>query len=384
MRTALGASYAFAVVMLGVTLPTPLYPLYQHRLGFSTLMITVIYAAYAVGVILTLALFGGSSDHFGRRPVLLVGLACSALSAISYLVAINLVAIFAGRVLSGLSSGLFTGGATAYVIDLAPEPRQSQATLLAAAANTGGIGLGPLLSGLASQYLPTPLRTAYAVDLMLVAAGVLVLMRLPETVTGRDRELDLRPRLSIPEATRRMFLRAVIAGCAGYAVIGYFLAIAPSVLRNEFLVRNHAVVGAVVLSLFAASVIGQTAVPALGSERALAVGCLILIAGMGLLAGALVHASLALLTAGAVVAGAGQGLSFRAGLALVRGLSPEQQTGRVASTFFVVLYVAISAAVIGMGIAAQSFGLRSTGIATAVIVAALAAMCAASLIALRE
>lgn len=384
MKSALGASYAFAVVMLGVTLPTPLYPLYQHRLGFSTLMITVIYAAYALGVIITLAFFGGSSDHFGRRPVLLIGLACSALSAISFLAAINLVAIFAGRVLSGLSSGLVTGAATAYVIDLAPEQRRSQATLLAAAANTAGIGLGPLLSGLTAQYLAAPLRGTYAIDLVLVAAGVLVLMRLPETVTVRDRKWDLRPRLGVPQPTRRIFLRAVIAGGAGYAMMGYFLAIAPSVLRNEFLVRNHAVVGAVILSLFAASVIGQTAAAALGSERALAVGCLILIAGMGLLAAALVHASLALLTAGAVVAGTGQGLSFRAGLALVRDLSPGQQAGRVASTFFVVLYVAISAAVISMGIAAESFGLRATGITTAVIVAALAAVCAASLIALRE
>jgi hypothetical protein len=40
--------------------------------------------------------------------------------------------------------------------------------------------------------------------------------------------------------------------------------------------------------------------------------------------------------------------------------------------------------VIGIGIADQNFGLRQTGIATAVIVAALAATCACSLLALRE
>ncbi|MBV9048065.1 MAG: MFS transporter [Solirubrobacterales bacterium] len=106
MKTGLAASYAFGVVMLGVALPTPLYPLYQQRLGFSTLLITVIYAVYAVGVIITLVLSGSSSDHYGRRPVLLVGLGCSALSAVSFLAAISLMAIFAGRVLAGLSAGL--------------------------------------------------------------------------------------------------------------------------------------------------------------------------------------------------------------------------------------------------------------------------------------
>jgi hypothetical protein len=85
-----------------------------------------------------------------------------------------------------------------------------------------------------------------------------------------------------------------------------------------------------------------------------------------------------------VIAGTGQGLSFRGGLALVRALSPRQQAGRVASTFFVVLYAAVSAAVIAIGIAAENFGLRQTGIATAVIVAALAAICAGSLVVLRE
>lgn len=40
--------------MLGVTFPTPLYPQYQQRFGLSTLLITVTYAAYAVGVIVPL------------------------------------------------------------------------------------------------------------------------------------------------------------------------------------------------------------------------------------------------------------------------------------------------------------------------------------------
>ena len=41
------AAYAFAVVMLGTTLPTPLYPIYERLWGFSPLVITVIFAVYA-------------------------------------------------------------------------------------------------------------------------------------------------------------------------------------------------------------------------------------------------------------------------------------------------------------------------------------------------
>lgn len=384
MKATLAASYLFAVAMLGVTLPTPLYPLYQHVLGFSTLVTTVIYTAYSADVLIILIVFGGSSDHYGRRPVLLAGLACSAASAICFAAQIGLPEIFAGRILSGLSAGFFTGTATAYVIDLAPRARRDRATVLAAAANLGGIGAGPLLAGLTAQYLPAPLRTGYAADLALVAIGVVLLTRLPETATRLDHRPVLRPRLGIPRRARVMFARAAIAGGAGYAVNGYFLTIIPSTLQTQFTEHNHAITGLVICSLFAAALAGQLAVPALGNERALAAGCLVMIAGMGLLAASLAESSLAILTAGTIIAGAGQGLSFRGGLALVRALSPPQQAGRVASTFFVVLYAAVSTAVIGIGIAAQNFGLRPTGIATAVIVAVLAAICAGSLAVLRE
>src|SRR3954447_26192550 len=79
------ATYAFAVTMLGTTLPTPLYSIYQERFGFSELMITVIFATYAAGVIAALLLVGRASDVVGRRPILALGLGFSALSAVVFL-----------------------------------------------------------------------------------------------------------------------------------------------------------------------------------------------------------------------------------------------------------------------------------------------------------
>ena len=59
------AAYAYAVAMLGTTLPTPLYPSYQEQWGFSDLTITVIFATYAVGVIAALLLSAGSPTRSG-------------------------------------------------------------------------------------------------------------------------------------------------------------------------------------------------------------------------------------------------------------------------------------------------------------------------------
>src|SRR5690349_13850427 len=61
----------FAAAMAFSTVPTPLYAFYRQRDGFSTFMITVIFAAYAVGVIGSLFLAGHISDWFGRRRLAL-------------------------------------------------------------------------------------------------------------------------------------------------------------------------------------------------------------------------------------------------------------------------------------------------------------------------
>src|SRR6202050_3200287 len=120
------AAFALAVAMLGTTLPTPLYALYRQQFGFSELMITVIFATYAAGVIASLLLFGRLSDQIGRRWLLLPGLVLSALSAVCFLTATGLPLLLVGRVLSGLSAGIFTGTATATLVDLAPEGRRGR------------------------------------------------------------------------------------------------------------------------------------------------------------------------------------------------------------------------------------------------------------------
>ena len=128
---------AFAIAMLGTTLPTPLYPLYQRTFGFGELITTVVFAAYAVGVVAALLLFGHWSDQLGRRPMLQAGLVLSGLSAVVFVLAGSLGWLFVGRLLSGLSAGIFTGTATAAIVDLAPDEGKSRASLIAAAVNMG-------------------------------------------------------------------------------------------------------------------------------------------------------------------------------------------------------------------------------------------------------
>ncbi|MFB6807740.1 MFS transporter [Streptomyces sp. NPDC056387] len=362
-RQCLLGGAVFAVCMAGTTLPTPLYGLYQEKFGFSELQVTVVYAVYAFGVMGVLLLAGNASDVVGRRPVLMTGLALAAASAGCFLCASGLAWLYAGRLLSGLSAGLFTGAATAYVIELAPQNRSSHATFVATAANMGGLGCGPLLAGVLAQYAPWPLYLPFVVHLALVAGSAAVLMRLPETVREPRPFAAVRPqRPALPASVRRVFLPASAASFVGFALFGVFTSVSPAFLVESLGVHNRAVSGLVVALAFFASTAGQLAVGRIGVGRSLPLGCTALLAGLALLAGALYWDLLALVVLSALVGGAGQGLAFRGALSAVAGASPDDQRAAVISTLFVVAYAGISVPVIGVGVLTDPLGLEGAGL----------------------
>ena len=366
------AVYAFAVVMLGTTLPTPLYSLYGDKLGFGVATTTVIFGVYAAGVIAALIGFGRWSDVIGRRKLLIAGALLSVASAVVFLTAGPVWQLLVGRVLSGLSAGIYAGAATTAVIELAPPSWRSRAPAVATAANIGGLGMGPLIAGVLAEYAPHPLHTPFFLDLVLLALAFAGIWRLRETVDVKPGARLGVQRLSVPADMRGVFLRASIAAFAGFAVMGTFTGIMPSFVTQILGVDDRAFTGFLVFVLFASSAVTQIVVRRMPTEPALIAGCAVLIGGTCLSIVGLVAASTAALLAGAVVCGVGQGMSFSKGLASVVAASPADRRAEVTSTYFVVAYVAISLPIVGQGVAAQQWGLRPAGIAFNIGVAVLA------------
>ncbi|MFE2545349.1 MFS transporter [Actinacidiphila glaucinigra] len=363
------AAGVFAVGMAGTTLPTPLYGLYREEIGFSELVVTVVFAVYAIGVIAALLVAGDFSDVLGRRPVLLAALGLSLLSAVCFLFQNGLPLLFAGRLLSGFSAGLLSGAATAAVLELAPSDLRARAGLAATAANMGGLGCGPLLSGILAQYAPWPLRLPFVAHIALLLAAFAVTRALPETVAVRSPRPPLRPQgMVVPPQTRAAFVPAGLAAFAGFSMLGLFTAVAPSFLALTLGEQNLAVTGLVVFSVFCASTAGQMLMGRLGVRRALPAGCLVLTAGMAVVAASLVVESLPVLVVGALAGGLGQGMSFRAGLTGVSAVAPAEHRGATISAFFVVAYVGISVPVVGVGALTLALGLRDAGVAFAMYV----------------
>ena len=362
---------ALAVTMLGTTLPTPLYVLYQQQWGFSTLTGTVIFSAYAGGVVAALLVLGHSSDVIGRKPALALGLACASASDLVFLGASDVKLLLVGRVLSGLSAGIFTGTATAAIVDLAPPSTRPRATLLATVANMGGLGAGPLVAGLLAGLVPEPLLLPYAGHLGLVGLAAIALWTVPETVAPSGRLRPRIPRLGVPREVSGVFLRAALPGFVGFGVLGLFAAIAPTFLRELLQTTDPTLAGGVASAVFFASCVGQTLPVSRRGQTALSVGATALVCGLGFLAIALGTASLSMLLVAATVAGLGQGITFRAGLSQVNEQAPAAQRSEVASTFFTVMYAGISVPVIGVGLIADGWGLRPAGIGFCLAMAAL-------------
>ncbi len=362
---------AFTITMLGTTLPTPLYVIYQAQWHFSAAIVTVTFAVYAAAVLVTLLLAGRASDQAGRRPVLAAALGASTLSTVVFILAPNVDVLIVGRILSGLSAGLMTGTATATLTELIPATASRRASLTATAVNMGGLGLGPLIAGLFAQYAPHPTVLVFEVYLAMLAVAGLCLLLVPETVSPRRRPVVRFAGLGIPERGRAEFIAAGVAGFAAFSLLGLFSALAPTFLGTVLHQGSHAVQGAVVFLLLAVGAGTQLLVARFNSRRVVMAGLGVFLVALALIVAALAQAGMALFLAGTIAGGVAVGAVFLGSLATANRLAPPGQRGQVISAFFVACYAGLIIPVVGVGVASGFIGDFAAVLAFSILLAAL-------------
>jgi DHA1 family tetracycline resistance protein-like MFS transporter len=108
-------------------------------------------ALYAAMQFVFAPVLGALSDHFGRRPVLLVSLAGAAIDYVVMAVAPELWMLLLGRAIAGLTSANISV-ATAYITDITPEDKRARRFGLFNAMFGAGFIVGPMLGGLLGDY----------------------------------------------------------------------------------------------------------------------------------------------------------------------------------------------------------------------------------------
>ncbi|MCP2192825.1 putative arabinose efflux permease, MFS family [Williamsia deligens] len=367
-----GLMIVLATVMIGTTMPTPLYSDYERTFGFSLLTVTVVYAMYAVGVLGALLSFGTWSDVLGRRPVLALGVAFAAASDVVFLLADDTAVLLVARVVSGLSAGVFVGTASVAIIEMARGRLERRAPLLASLATIGGLGLGPIVAALLVTWAPNPLRTTYWVHLGLMVVAALIVLAVPETRgRHRDERLGFMP-LTVPAEIRAFFIRAAILGFAGFAVMGLFTALAPTIASRFAGVDSVIGQALLVAAVMGGSLAGQIAGRTLDDRVSEIVAIAMMIAGMGLLVATLLAGHWELLAAAGLVGGFGQGVAFARGLSGIATGAPADRKAATTSAYFVITYIAISIPVVAEGLLSRAVGVRTAGIVFACVVSVLA------------
>ncbi|WP_208526499.1 MULTISPECIES: MFS transporter [unclassified Microbacterium] len=367
------AIVAQILMMVGASAPSPFYPVLAQDIGFPAVVISAVFAVYAVALLLTLLTAGSLSDHVGRRPVAIAGFLLLAGSMFLFWHADAVAVLFLARILQGVASGLLISALSATVLDFAPGGRAGVAALWNALSPGIGLALGALASGVMLDVSGEALLDVFAplssIYLVLAALFLLVPETAPRT-PGAWASLSFR--LSIPPAIRADFWRGAPAVIAGWATGGLFLSLGANIVRGELGGEAHvwqglgvvllAGVGAV--TAFVLRRISARSMVLFGTS-ALGVGTLLSLIALGV-------GSLPFYLVAAAVTGMGFGTAFSGVVASLAPRIPATQRADTFAVLYVLAYLAFGVPAVIAGALVGVFGLEAVCVGYGIVVIALA------------
>ena len=373
---------AQTLLLAASNFPTPLFPLYERQYGFSSGMVTVLFAVYVVALIPSMLTIGRLADRIGRRPLLVGGIGLTVVSSIAFASARSVPWLFAGEIIYGIAGGMVMSCASVAIRELHPKQSVAGGALAATLAAATGLTVGPLLSGFLASATPWPTVSPYVFDIVVAGLLAFALIRIPETRPVRDPGAPAAPRppvLHVPEHIRGHFVATTLAGATSWMLVGWVFGLSPSFLHEELSVH---ITQPVLSGLFAALVVVSNGVAQLTFRRhntrlSLTTAMISMVSGLAVIAASTGPNSLALALVGAVIAGLGAGVVQMNTMGTILQMAPAHARAGVTSAFLTACYVALSLPVVIAGLSAEGLGL---GEVTGWYLAALGALVGAALI----
>ncbi|WP_219416887.1 MFS transporter [Pseudonocardia nigra] len=328
---------------------SPLMVAYREQGHFSALTVAAFFGVYAAGLAPGLLIGGPASDRRGRRlllPALVVSVPASAVLALGAVPGVSEPALYVGRFLFGVVTGIAMAVGTTWVKELSQAPFDPSAdpgagARRAALALSAGFGVGPLVAGVLAQWGPLPLELPYFVHIALTVPIVLALLRVPETRPPRASTRPLRAdlRIALPPRFRR-----VVAPMAPwvFGAPALSFAVQPAALGPRI-----AGVGLIYATLLTTLTLGTGVAiqsPARRMDRrspvlTARVGLAAITAGVLLAALAAGVGSPVVAAGAAVVLGAAYGLCLVAGLLEVQRMAEPEHLAGLTAVYYVLTYV---------------------------------------------
>ncbi|RMT93718.1 hypothetical protein ALP39_03899 [Pseudomonas marginalis pv. marginalis] len=375
-------SHRSSLVFLAITLltflaassaPTPLYHLYQQGLHFSAGMLTLIFGVYALSLLAALLTVGSLSDHLGRRPVIFAALLLNMLAMLLFINEDSVAWLIAARTLQGFATGMATAVLGAALLDT----DRQQGPLVNSVAPLLGMACGAMGSSLLVEFAPLPTQLVYAALLALMLVQALYVWRLPETVSRIPGAwASLRPTLHVPPQARRALWLSLPVDVAVWAMGGFYLSLAPSLVRAATGSTSNLIGGGLVAVLTLSGALMIFTLRNRPADKVLRLGAALLAVGVALILTAVHSASLSLFFIATLIAGSGFGAGFLGALRSVVPLALPHERAGLMSAFYVLSYLAFCLPSLLAGNLIRSYGLIVTtdGYGAVLIVLALGAL----------
>lgn len=218
--------------LVGFGIVIPLLTFYAEDYGATPIHVTLLMAIYSLAQFLFAPIWGGLSDRYGRRPILIASIAATALWLSLFAAANELWMLFLFRGLHGACAANVST-AQAAVADLTPPDKRAMGMGLIGAAFGVGFTVGPFIGGELSQFgYSTPIWLAAA---MSAVNCLLAIWLLPET---RKPDSTRRPRPIHPAAFLRVARHPVVGLCV---VLTFVLTMSFAIMESSFtLFAEHA------------------------------------------------------------------------------------------------------------------------------------------------
>ena len=375
-------SHRSSLVFLAITLltflaassaPTPLYHLYQEGLHFSAGTLTLIFGVYALSLLAALLTVGSLSDHLGRKPVIFAALVLNMLAMLLFIHADSVAWLIAARTLQGFATGMATAVLGAALLDT----DRQQGPLVNSVAPLLGMACGAMGSSLLVEFAPLPTQLIYWALFALMLVQSLYVWQLPESVSRMPGALaSLWPTLHVPPQARRALWLSLPVDIAVWAMGGFYLSLAPSLVRAATGSTSNLIGGGLVAVLTLSGAVMIFSLRNRPADKVLRLGAGLLATGVALILGAVHSASLPLFFLATLVAGSGFGAGFLGAVRSVVPLALPHERAGLMSAFYVLSYLAFCLPALLAGNLTRSFGLIATtdGYGAVLIVLALGAL----------
>lgn len=199
---------AVAVDLLGFGIIIPLLPLYADSFGATPATVGLLVASYSLAQFAFAPFWGRVSDRLGRRPILLITIAGSAVGSLILGLAGSITVLFVGRIIDGISGASVSVARAAVADAAAPGERARLMGLLGAAFGVGFV-VGPAIGGIAALGgASLPFFVAAAISVVNLAWAAL---RLPETRPRLVPPTGERAPIGHPGSLRRLIALAFVA-----------------------------------------------------------------------------------------------------------------------------------------------------------------------------